>query len=174
MKKLSVFLILILFLYSCSSEKITEQESYLYETDDEPEYQTENNDNLYEELSSEMKDFFSDFLKLYLERSEEIFKNYISEEFYNDYLEMKANPSLENYYNSAYYLNNAIDDTLLMWRYYNPDTSPAIPPGTMTILIRLKTEWDLLQENDIGTKYLVNISYNDDGDYLINWFTIEQ
>lgn len=98
----------------------------------------------------------------------EIFKTFMSESLYNKYL----NDEIVEF-DDIYELNRVVDDELRSWFIFNSHISEIHEPGT-TFFVRLMTQNDVDRDNDIGTKFLVNISYNENSKFLVNWFTLEQ
>ena len=125
------------------------------------------------ELIEEMGVFFNSFLKAYIEGDEETFKTYMSEEFYNEYLDFEVG-SENYYYHSIYYLNMIVDDELIGWSIFNPDPNmPGIHYPGISFFTRLLRQSDIDNGNELGMKCIVNISHNENREYLINWFTFE-
>jgi len=121
-----------------------------------------------DELVEEMAEFFQEFLEAYIEGDEETFKPYMSKEFYNDYLEFQINP--ENYYSSTFFLNMVVEYRLISWMIHTGNHPDVHHPG-ITFFTRLMTQNDVDTNYDLGSKFLVNISYNEDHEYSINWLT---
>jgi len=130
-----------------------------------------------DELIEEMQTFFSAFLKAYIEGDEEMFKTYMSDELYGEYLEhldIEAN-QLPNEYlvNEGFIMLDQIVAAPWGLVFYNVN-HPAVHYPGITFFTRLMRQGDIDDNYDLGGKYLVNISYDDNNRFTINWFGIEQ
>jgi hypothetical protein len=125
---------------------------------------------------SEMETLFRAFLKAYIEGDEETFKNYMSEDLYNEYLEsLTLSPTDERWvYNGVTWLSAVIDDKWTGWFIWNPHNNTGLHEPGITFFTRLITQNDIDWDNDIGTKFLVNISYSENQEFSVNWFGLEQ
>jgi len=131
-----------------------------------------------DELNEEMVVFFHAFLKTYAEGDEEVFKTYMSDEFYNEYLEyldFEANRSPDEYWNKDNFpmLNQIVPDMGGGLHIIRAKDLTIHDPG-ITFWTGLMRQSDIDNNNEIGARYLINISYNENHEFLINWFGIEQ
>jgi predicted small lipoprotein YifL len=113
-----------------------------------------------DEQIGEMKTKFRAFLKAYIAGDEEVYETYMSEEFSSDRI----------------YLDSVVDDELKSWTVWNPDNTTGLHEPGITFFTRLMraSDFELDEEHQLGTKFLVNISYSGNDDFTINWFGPEQ
>jgi len=130
-----------------------------------------------DELIEEMQTFFRAFLKAYIEGDEETFKTYMSDEFYKEYLEhldFEANRLPNEYpvYEGFIMLDQIVTESGEL-SFYNVN-HPAVHYPGITFFTRLMRQSDIDSNYDLGGKYLVNISYDENHEFKINWFGLEQ
>jgi hypothetical protein len=131
-----------------------------------------------DEQTGEMKTKFGAFLKAYIEGDEDVFKTYMSEELYKEYLEYQINPPTGE---AFFYSSIALFDGIVCYErvglmVWNPDNTTGLHEPGITFFTRLMraSDFELDEEHQLGGKYLVNISYSGNDDFAINWFGPEQ
>ena len=109
-----------------------------------------------EELIEQKAEFFRSLLRAFIENDEETIKAGLSERLYNEYLEsLVGGASWDR--EDILWLESIVEDRLIGWWIHNSHLPGMHEPG-ITFFTRLMRQSDVDQNNDIGMKYLVNIS----------------
>jgi len=143
--------------------------------DNPPANGEDNTISITDERISEIELLFRAFLDAYIAGDEKTFKNYMSEKLYNEYLEYQTNPPVgEDFFSSSIaFLDEIVDDREVDFSVYNAHVPEIHNPG-ITFFTRLMRESDFDDAYQLGTKFLVNISYDEDDVFAVNRMGLEQ